>query len=367
MKRVLAALTFLASLYALGNLSLSTPPSSASGSGDVVGPASATSSRVATYADSTGKLLGETASVGVGAAGSADSKLYVSGGSLTNSNNRGVFSDMTATTSATGSMAAYLARLNSPNSSFTTGIATLYDTASTIKGASHTITRLRNIGCTTPTDGTNNACLTDNTSWTGDYFINQSGTRASLFSGNIGIADTKGILFANTSTKFINVDSGYDINGMRFAMPTGGYFSWTINGTAGAMQLDSQEIYWASGISLRFPYAGQRFGYSNAGGAPAPPTHAYFKNIYVDTGANTTIGTATLSSGTVEVNTTAVATGDTIFLTLNTPGGTLGAHYSAPVASIVNGTKFVINAVDAAGAVVTTDTSTVNWWILKTF
>lgn len=78
-------------------------------------------------------------------------------------------------------------------------------------------------------------------------------------------------------------------------------------------------------------------------------------------------GTATLVAGTVTVATTAVNTGDLIFLTLNTPGGgTNGVGYSAPVASIVDGTSFVINAVSATGgALVNTDVSTVNWYIVK--
>lgn len=87
--------------------------------------------------------------------------------------------------------------------------------------------------------------------------------------------------------------------------------------------------------------------------------------INIATGSNASIGTATLSSGTITISTTAVTTNSKIFLTLNTPGGTLGIAYSAPAASIVNGTSFVINAVDNAGAVVNTDTSTINWWIVN--
>lgn len=69
-----------------------------------------------------------------------------------------------------------------------------------------------------------------------------------------------------------------------------------------------------------------------------------------------TRGTATLVAGTATVSTTAALTGSVIFLTCNTPGGTQGI-LSAPVASIVNGTSFVINSSESA------DTSTVNWWI----
>lgn len=80
--------------------------------------------------------------------------------------------------------------------------------------------------------------------------------------------------------------------------------------------------------------------------------------IKIATGSNASVGTATLVAGTVTVNTTAVATGSTIFLTCNTPGGTQG-FLSAPSGSIVNATSFVINS--SSG----TDTSTVNWWIIN--
>lgn len=76
------------------------------------------------------------------------------------------------------------------------------------------------------------------------------------------------------------------------------------------------------------------------------------------------VGTATLSSGTVTVSTAAVKTGDIIMLSPNTPGGTCGADYVAPVASISDATSFVINNVSVAGATVATCTSTVNWWIV---
>lgn len=80
--------------------------------------------------------------------------------------------------------------------------------------------------------------------------------------------------------------------------------------------------------------------------------------LKIATGSNASMGTATLVGGTVTVSTTAVATGSTIFLTCNTPGGTQG-FLSAPAASIVNATSFVINS--SSG----TDTSTVNWLIVN--
>lgn len=55
------------------------------------------------------------------------------------------------------------------------------------------------------------------------------------------------------------------------------------------------------------------------------------------------VGTATLVSGTVTVSDTRVKTGAIIFVSVNTPSGTQG-FLSAPIASIVNNTSFVINS-----------------------
>lgn len=67
-------------------------------------------------------------------------------------------------------------------------------------------------------------------------------------------------------------------------------------------------------------------------------------------------GTATLLSGTVTVSTGKIKTGYKIYVSVNTPSGTQG-FLSAPTASIVDGTSFVINSTSAG------DNSTVNWWI----
>lgn len=81
--------------------------------------------------------------------------------------------------------------------------------------------------------------------------------------------------------------------------------------------------------------------------------------LSIATGANASIGTsAAMVAGTVTVATTAVTASSRIFLTVNTPGGTQG-ELSAPTASIVPGTSFVINSSHLL------DTSTVNWWIIN--
>lgn len=83
-----------------------------------------------------------------------------------------------------------------------------------------------------------------------------------------------------------------------------------------------------------------------------------YKLSFTANGASSSVGTATLAGGTQTVSTTAVGASSLIFVSRNTSGGTAG-HLSAPVASIVAGTSFVINS--SSG----TDTSTVNWWIIN--
>lgn len=81
--------------------------------------------------------------------------------------------------------------------------------------------------------------------------------------------------------------------------------------------------------------------------------------VHATTAASDSIGTsAAMTSGTVTVSTTAVTAASKIFLTHNTVGGTIGI-LSAPTASIVAGTSFVINSSSAL------DTSTVNYWIVN--
>jgi hypothetical protein len=81
--------------------------------------------------------------------------------------------------------------------------------------------------------------------------------------------------------------------------------------------------------------------------------------LVIASGANASVGTATLGAGgTVIVATTTVTASSIIYISVNTPGGTQGI-ISAPTASIIAGTSFVINSSEAA------DTSTVNWMIIN--
>lgn len=80
------------------------------------------------------------------------------------------------------------------------------------------------------------------------------------------------------------------------------------------------------------------------------------KGLEIKSGSNCTTGRATLVGGTVTVSNTKVTANTNIMLTIQTPGGTIGAPYiSARVAS----TSFTITSVSAI------DTSVVAWFFVE--
>lgn len=84
--------------------------------------------------------------------------------------------------------------------------------------------------------------------------------------------------------------------------------------------------------------------------------------VSVKTGSNACAGSSALSSGTVTISTTcATGSNEGVFVTLKTPGGTQGNMYKATTSS----SSVVLTAVTTTGTTVTTDTSTLNWWLVK--
>src|SRR2546425_6896786 len=80
-------------------------------------------------------------------------------------------------------------------------------------------------------------------------------------------------------------------------------------------------------------------------------------SLKIKSGTNNSCGTAVLgSNGSVNVANTYVATGDLIFLTDQTPGGTLG---DLEMTGIRAGSGFTIASTGV------TDTSTVAWLIIR--
>lgn len=86
--------------------------------------------------------------------------------------------------------------------------------------------------------------------------------------------------------------------------------------------------------------------------------------LNLSTGAAGISGTATLTAGTVTISTTAVTASSIIVATVKAPAGaTQGVKLAIPTRTA--GTSFVVNAVDATGATVATDTSTFDWILVN--
>lgn len=119
-----------------------------------------------------------------------DQTLYVhTSDSYTGTSNYGVYTDPTFPSGATGSGSTYFAQPRTAASSFTMARLSAFEAGAAVIGATSTVTRLINFYSTAPTAGTNNANFADNVTFTGNYFIHQSGTTASSFGGTVTMAN----------------------------------------------------------------------------------------------------------------------------------------------------------------------------------
>jgi hypothetical protein len=80
------------------------------------------------------------------------------------------------------------------------------------------------------------------------------------------------------------------------------------------------------------------------------------KTASIKSGSNACVGTQALSGSTTTVNTSCAATGDLIFFTITSVGGTPGVYSY----TISNGVSFTITSSQGSS-----DTSTVGWWDVK--
>jgi len=123
----------------------------------------------------------------------------------------GIDNTFTASSSATSFLIGFSSSATTTAASFTLGNRTQFYAANTTKGAGSTITRDISYYTEIPSQGTNNAVLADNTSFTGNWFINQSGTNASLLSGSLDVATlnhSSGVAVHGTNTND-NASAGY--------------------------------------------------------------------------------------------------------------------------------------------------------------
>jgi hypothetical protein len=134
-------------------------------------------------------------------------------------------------------------------------------------------------------------------------------------------------------------------------------------GTAWLRYLQSNNILGANGITATNGASGVTLG----AGDFAPTgnlTLALTKKVTITTGTNASAGTATLSSGTVTVNTTAVTASSLIFVQYSGSPATVSSVLTVPTKTA--GTSFVITALTpGTTTTATTDANVVQWWIIN--
>lgn len=130
-----------------------------------------------------------TGQVGIGTGSGNTSVLTLGGALTTGASQRGVSLTPTFSSAATSGGTGVSLSLSTAAAAFTQNIMQAVSVGTMIKGAGSTITRAVNLTGGVQTVGTNNAFITDNNTWTGNFFINQAGTEASLFSGLVTVAN----------------------------------------------------------------------------------------------------------------------------------------------------------------------------------
>jgi hypothetical protein len=108
-------------------------------------------------------------------------------GHVTNTTQIGIDSRFTATSNATAGVEGIRSNPTTVNAVYTVPYLSAFYANNSAKGASSTITRHLMYGGTTPNQGTNNAFISDNVSFTGNWFINSTSTNPSRIGGNLGI------------------------------------------------------------------------------------------------------------------------------------------------------------------------------------
>ena len=142
----------------------------------------------ALYISSTNKnLLGGP--LGIEAGVGTDTMCRVRGNSSTSGVNQyGIYCDTIFSSGATSTGYGFVALPKTASASYTMGLLVNYYSATQTKGTSSTITRFVDYYSQLGTQATNNAVIADNSSFSGNYFINSTSTRESLFSGIVAMS-----------------------------------------------------------------------------------------------------------------------------------------------------------------------------------
>lgn len=183
-----------------------------------------------------------------------------------------------------------------------------------------------------------------------EYSVGATTAGASLFTGNM-----YRLWFDPTS----NIDFDVEANRRKFTDPNGvpvylGYY--------GSLPTGSKPILFL-GYEAGLAWAVNRGSATSTftiNGTPIAATTA-LSGQFEPKAINNLMGAATLASGTIAVTISGLTTSDRAFVQLTTPGGTMGAGYKA----VCTTDTLTITSIAAAGTTVTTDTSTLNYMILK--
>jgi hypothetical protein len=181
-----------------------------------------------------------TGKLGIGATPSANTSTLITGAGLSGTDQRGLIVDTVFQSDATGTGYSVSGQVQTAIASFTLGAASAFRTIAASLGAGSSVTRLMNYYGVAQTAGTNNAFLSDNLSFTGNYFINQSGTTASVFGGSVTAAN----LYAGSGS--IGTPSLGVGNGGGFYSLGSGNTGYT-DGSTNWLQMNSSGLKVASG------------------------------------------------------------------------------------------------------------------------
>lgn len=189
---------------------------------------------------------------------------------------------------------------------------------------------------------------------------NTNGTTPMLINAATGQSADLFNIQINGSTKFgidsvgnLKLTGGSGVLSITASSDGGDYNIFSANGT------QTLAFYGSGGNTLNLNLLD---GSLSTGGTVRLTNAGALQNIVslgIVTGSNATAGTGTLSGGTVTISTTAVTASSLIFLTDTASTLTNVGTLSAPAASIVAGTSFVVKSTNVL------DSSTFNWFFIN--
>jgi hypothetical protein len=121
---------------------------------------------------------------------------FNSAGSISGANQQGMLIDVKATSGCTNSYDVLEAQPRTSPGVYTISKTSHFRLATPFLGASSVIGTLTGFFGVQPTLGSNNAFLADNNTYSGNFFLNQSGTNASVFGGPLNSAAAQTTLTA---------------------------------------------------------------------------------------------------------------------------------------------------------------------------